>query len=113
MQILSYLQMPEVSCPRSDCEYKTEVVKPILAAALMTAHATIHASGGTSSNMSSSRPPAAPSGETQVAGQPPTHVLTGKFSVLNGGHSRQQGGWKIGKKLIHQLLSCMDAWGFG
>ena len=112
MQILSYLQMPEVSCPRSDCEYKTEVVKPILAAALMTAR-PCHDSCIRRNLFKHVFSQAAPSGETQVAGQPPTHVLTGKFSVLNGGHSRQQGGWKIGKKLIHQLLSCMDAWGFG
>ena len=35
--------MPVVLCPIEDCEYQTPDVDPVVAAALITAHATAHA----------------------------------------------------------------------
>ena len=35
--------MPVVRCPIESCEYDTPDVDPVLAAALITTHATIHA----------------------------------------------------------------------
>ena len=104
--------MPEVSCPRSDCEYKTEVVKPILAAALMTAHATIHASGGTSSNMSSARPPPVERPKLQVNLPPDPRsdweVFCAKwrsFKAARGVEDRQET-----DSPVTQLHGCMGIW---
>ena len=36
--------MPVVRCPIEDCEYQTPDVDPVVAAALITTHATVHAS---------------------------------------------------------------------
>ena len=38
--------MPVVSCPRTDCVYKTEDVDAALAAALINAHASEYYHGG-------------------------------------------------------------------
>ena len=36
--------MPVVRCPIEDCEYQTPDVDPVVAAALITTHTTVHAS---------------------------------------------------------------------
>ena len=36
--------MPVVHCPIEGCEYETPNVDPVVAAALITTHATVHAS---------------------------------------------------------------------
>jgi len=36
--------MPVVECPIEDCEYQMSDVHPVVAAALITAHATVHPS---------------------------------------------------------------------
>lgn len=39
--------MPKIKCPIESCDYETPDVDPVVAAALITTHATVHqASGG-------------------------------------------------------------------
>ena len=51
--------MPVISCPRNDCQYATDDVEAVVAAALLNIHATTPSTGGGNSNNTntSARPP--------------------------------------------------------
>ena len=49
--------MLSISCPRTDCDYATGDYEAVVAAALLSAHATEHNSAGLSQQRSSVRPP--------------------------------------------------------
>ena len=95
--------MPIVDCPRPDCDYGTDDVNAVLAAALLTAHATIHNGGGGGNQSSHIRPP--PMERLKLLPNCPRadwDVFAAKWRSFNAATGVAD------DKVEHQLLGCLD-----
>ena len=97
--------MPVVRCPREGCPFATEDVGEVLAAALISAHATEHAQGSNASTQAggSARPPPMERPKLQ-AGCPRAdyEVFSSKWKSFKLATNIS------GDKAVHQLLGCLD-----
>ena len=89
--------MPIISCPRSDCQYATEDVEAVVAAALLNIHATTHSASGGNSNgtNTSARPP--PIERPKARGQ------NSKYFQPNGDHLKSQ-------LELQEIKQCISSW---
>ena len=95
--------MPRIACPLPNCDYTTDDVEPVLAAALLNIHSSAHAGGERSHSGSSARPPPIERPKLQ-AGCPRAdwEVFSAKW------RSFKLAANITSDKVIHQLLGCLD-----
>ena len=97
--------MPIISCPRNDCQYATEDVEAVVAAALLNIHATTHSASGGNSNSTntSARPPPIERPKLQI------NSPRAEFEVFSAKwRSFKVAAGIAGDKAVHQLLGCLD-----
>ena len=96
--------MPNVDCPVEGCPYRTGEMEAVLAAAVLTVHATAHAGGGGNNSSGAARPPPMERPKLQIncprADWEVFHAKWRSFKIATN---------VTGEKKVHQLLGCLDS----